>query len=111
METANAARCPPNASSGIVYMFTLNAEIAKMLSEMPAAAQAAPGASGMAAVASDTTEAATHTRKRARRADRPRATSHKESQPPETPPTAARTGGIHEYQAAWTSVRPCTSTR
>ena len=37
METAKAARAPPNASSGSVYMLTLKADTAKMLSEMPAA--------------------------------------------------------------------------
>ena len=45
---------PPNVSSGSVYMLTENAATAKMLSEMPAEAQAGPGSSGMAAVPSAT---------------------------------------------------------
>src|SRR5450432_163841 len=60
METVKAARAPSNASSGRVYMFTLNAATARKLSEIPAAAHAGEGAAGTAAVASATTEAGRH---------------------------------------------------
>src|SRR5215472_8470856 len=111
IETANAARAPPNASSGIVYMLTLNADTAKMLSEIIPDAQAAEGASGTAAVASEITAAATQTRNRAGSAARPRSMNRSESHPPAAPPAAANTGGIQAYHAACTSVTPCTWTR
>jgi hypothetical protein len=60
-ETANAARAPPNTSRGNEYMLTLKAETAKILSEMPAEAHAAVGASDTSAVVSASTEAARHT--------------------------------------------------
>src|SRR5690349_2026152 len=100
METANAARLPPKASSGMLYIFTLNAETAKMLSEIPAEAQAGEGASGMSAVASENTAAAKQTRNRAPSAAMPRSTRRSDSPPPTAPPTAANTGGIQAYQAA-----------
>ena len=57
-------RCaPPNASSGRLYMLTLNAATAKKLSEMPTARPCRrSGAAGIAAVAS-----ARHRRRRGRR--------------------------------------------
>src|SRR5689334_12125680 len=105
IETANAARVPPNASSGRVYMLTLKAATAKMLSEIPAQAHAAVGAAGTAAVTSDNTEAARQTRKRAPIAATPRFISRSDSQPPAIPPAAANRGGIQAYHAACTSVR------
>src|SRR5450759_2747682 len=51
MEMANAAGAAPKVSSGKVYMLTLKAATAKMLSEIPAEAHAGVGAHGRAAVA------------------------------------------------------------
>src|SRR5690348_764661 len=106
METANAARAPPNASRGMLYIFTLKADTAKMLREMPAEAHAGVGASGIIAVAIEIAPAARHTRNRAFSAATPRSIRYSESHPPAAPPAAAKTGGIHAYQAAWTSVSP-----
>src|ERR1019366_4354089 len=99
MEMANAAGAAPKVSSGKVYMLTLKAATAKMLSEIPAAAHAGVGAHGRAAVARETTPAARH-----------RSTNRKESQPPRKPPQHANTGGIQTYHAACWSVRRYTST-
>src|SRR4029077_17419755 len=104
IETAKAARWPPKASSGMVYIFTLNADTAKTLREITAEAHAAVGVSGTRVVANENTEASRHTRKRAPSGATPRPTKRKESQPPARPPVAAKTGGIHAYHAAWTSV-------
>src|ERR1035437_5615819 len=110
MATANAAGAAPKVSRGRVYMLTLKAATAKMLSEIPAAAQAGVGAHGRAAVARETTPAATHTRRRAAGAATPRSTNRRESQPPRKPPQHANTGGIQTYHAACWSVRRYTST-
>src|ERR1035437_2746529 len=72
MEMANAAGAAPKVSSGKVYMLTLKAATAKMLSEIPAAAHPGEVAHGWAAVARETTPAARHTRKRAARGAPPR---------------------------------------
>src|SRR5664279_6501673 len=97
---ANAAGAAPKVSSGKVYMLTLKAATAKMLSEIPAAAHAGVAAHGRAAVARETTPAARQTRKRAAGAGRPRSTNRRESHPPRNPPQQANTGGIQTYQAA-----------
>src|ERR1035437_10062368 len=125
MEMANAAGAAPKVSRGKVYMLTLKAATAKMLSEIPAAAHPGEVAHGRAAVARENTPAARHTRKRrggggpggapppAKRAAgpaRPRSTNRRESQPPRKPPQHANTGGIQTYQAACWSVRRYTST-
>src|ERR1035441_561144 len=110
MEMANPAAAAPKVSSGKVYMLTLNAAMAKMLSEIPAAAHAGVGAHGKAAVAREITAAARQTRKGAGGAATPRATSRRESQPPRKPPPHANTGGIQTYHAACWSVRRYTST-
>src|ERR1035437_5735591 len=110
MEMANAVGAAPKVSSGKVYMLTLNAATAKMLSEIPAEAHAGVGAHGRAAVARETTLAARHTRKRAAGAGTPRSTNRRESQPPRKPPQHANTGGIQTYQTACWSVRRYTST-
>src|ERR1039457_6258660 len=110
MEMANPADAAPNVSSGKVYMLTLNAATAKMLSEMPADAHPGEAAHGSAAVASETTPAARQTRKRAAGAATPRFTNRSESQPPRKPPQHANTGGIQTYHAACRSVRRYTST-
>jgi hypothetical protein len=94
-----------------VYIFTLKAATAKMLSEIPAAAQAAVGAAGMAAVTSESRLASRHTRKRPRGGGAPRRMKRSESQPPANPPSMATSGGIQAYQAACATVRWCTSTR
>src|SRR3954471_21692489 len=99
IETAKAAREPPKMSSGRLYMLTLNAATDRKLSEIPAAAQPAPGAPGIAAAASASTDAATHTRKRDDAAAAPRCIRCRDSQPPANPPTPANTGGIQAYQA------------
>src|ERR1035437_2807427 len=99
MEMANAAGAAPKVSSGKVYMLTLKAATAKMLSEIPAAAHPGEVAHGRAAVARETTPAARHTRKRAADAARPRSTNRRESQPPRKPPQHANTGGIQTYQS------------
>src|SRR5579863_10387379 len=111
METAKAARSPPNASRGKVYMFTLKAETAKMLHEMPAAAQAAVGARGMTAVMRESSAASTQARKRACMGATPRLTRRSDSPPPAKPPISAKRGGFQEIQADWTSVSLRTSTR
>jgi hypothetical protein len=111
METAKAARAPPKASRGKVYILTLNAETAKILSEMAAEAHAAVDVRGTAAVASESTEAARHTRKRAAMGAIPRFTKRSESHPPPSPPAMANTGGIHASRAAAASVKWWTSTR
>src|ERR1035437_4607990 len=110
MEMANAADAAPKVSSGRVYMLTLNAATAKMLSETPADAHAGDVAHGRAAVASETTPAARHTRNRAAGAGTPRSTNRRESQPPRKPPQHANTGGIQTYHAACSSVRRYTVT-
>src|ERR1039457_4705380 len=110
MEMANPAAAAPKVSSGKVYMLTLNAATAKMLSEIPAEAQAGEGAHGRAAVAKATTPDARHTRKRAAGAATPRSTNRRESQPPRKPPPHANTGGIQTYHAACWSVSRYTST-
>src|SRR5450759_669880 len=111
MEMANAAGAAPKVSSGKVYMLTLKAATAKMLTEIPAEAHAGVGAHGSAAVARETTPAARHTRKRAAGGGTPRCTNRRESQPPRKPPQHANTGGIHTYHAASWSVSRYTSTR
>src|SRR5664279_6636660 len=100
MATAKAAGAAPKVSSGRVYMLTLKAATARMLSEIPAEAHAGEGAHGMAAVARASRLAARQTRKRAAGGSTPRSTSHNESKPPPKPPAAANTGGIHTYQTA-----------
>src|ERR1035437_6835364 len=110
MEMANAAGAAPKVSSGKVYMLTLKAATAKMLSEIPAAAHPGEVAHGRAAVARETTPAARHTRKRAGRGAPPRSANSRGSQPPRKPPQHANTGGIQTYQAACWSVRRYTST-
>src|ERR1039457_3695626 len=119
MEMANPADAAPNVSSGKVYMLTLNAATAKMLSEMPADAHPGEAAHGSATVASETTPAARQTRKHAGGAATPRFTSRRGGQPPREPPHAAHTGGlpqhantggIQTYHAACWSVRRYTST-
>src|SRR3954462_12726237 len=91
LDTAKAALPPPNASSGRLYMFTLNAATVKKLSEMPAAAHAALGAAGIAAVASARIDAARQTRKRAPAAGTPRCIQAREIHPPVNPPAPAST--------------------
>src|ERR1035437_6630295 len=93
MEMANAAGAAPKVSSGKVYMLTLKAATAKMLSEIPAAAHPGEVAHGRAAVARETTPAARHTRKRAARAAPPRSAKRRERQAPRKPPPAPKTGG------------------
>src|ERR1019366_3889763 len=93
MEMANPAAAAPKVSSGKVYMLTLNAATAKMLSEIPADAHPGVGAHGRAAVASATTPAARDTRKRAAGAATPRSPNRRESQTPRKPPPCAKTGG------------------
>src|SRR5664280_1491337 len=110
MEMANPAGAAPKTSSGKVYMLTLNAAMAKMLSEIPADAHPGVGAHGRAAVPRASTPAARHTRKRAAGAATPRSTNRRETQPPRKPPQHAKTGGIHTYHAACWSVSRCTST-
>src|ERR1039457_4888253 len=110
MEMANPAGAAPKISSGRVYMLTLNAATAKMPSEIPADAQPGAGAHGRAAVTTEITAAARHTRKRAAGAARPRSTNRRESQPPRKPPQHANTGGIQTYHAACRSVSRYTST-
>src|SRR5260370_2020573 len=88
------AGAAPKVSSGKVYMLTLNAATAKMLSEIPADAHAGVGAHGRAAVARATTPAARHTRKRAPGAATPGRTNPRGSQPPKNPPQPASNGGI-----------------
>src|SRR5438552_4232319 len=102
---ANPARAAPNASSGSVYILTLNAATAAILSEMPAQAHAAVGAAGIAAVASETTAAVRHTRNRAGMAGTPRAISRLESHPPDKPPSALNSGGIQASHACCRNVR------
>src|ERR1039458_6482141 len=111
METAKAARPPPKVSRGSVYIFTLKADTAKMLREIAAEAVAAVDARGTSAVASARMAQARHTRKRAARAGTPRSTRRSDAHPPVKPPAMAKTGGIHAYQAACTSVRWWTPTR
>src|SRR5205085_4240706 len=81
-EIANAARAPPYTSSGIVYKLTLNAETARMLSEIPADAHAALGASGIANVTSPASAQIRQTRVRAATVSMPRFAQRNESQPP-----------------------------
>src|SRR4051794_12828129 len=111
METANAARDPPNASRGMEYILTLKAATAKKLTEIPTQLHAALGDAGIATVASESNEATTQTRYRDAIASLPRPIQRKESHPPAMPPAAAKTGGIQAYHAAWTFERWCTSTR
>src|SRR4051812_21508509 len=75
-----------------------------MLTEIPAQAQNAFGAYGIAAVANDTTVAIRHTRNRAGTAGTPPRISRIDNQPPTNPPAAANTGGTHAYHATSASV-------
>src|SRR5438128_1376665 len=70
-EIAKAARSAAKTSRGNEYMLTLNAATEKKLSEMPAAAKAASGAQGIAAVTRHAVAASVHTRVRADTAPRP----------------------------------------
>src|ERR1035437_9279081 len=99
-DTAKAARVPPKASRGRVYIFTLKAATAKMFREIPAEAQAGVGAAGMTALASATTDAARHTRKRAATGGIPRSMKRSYNHPPASPPSMANSGGIQAYHAA-----------
>src|SRR5579872_50925 len=105
METANAARVSPKTSSGMLYILTLKAAMAKMLSEIPAEAQAGVPAAGTAAESRATAAAAIQTRKRAVTGGMPRSMNRRESHPPAKPPAMANTGGIHAYHADSCRVR------
>src|SRR5580704_11622735 len=104
-DTAKAARAPPKASRGMLYILTLNAATAAKLSEIPAHVQAGWGAKGNKAVTSEITAASRHTRNRAGSGGTPRSTNRRESQPPAIPPSSAHRGGIQVYQAACPRVR------
>src|SRR5689334_6574428 len=108
---AKAARAPSYTSSGIVYRFTLNAETARILSEMPAADHAAPGASGIRSVMKPVTAHTKQTRMRAARGSMPDRAQWNDSHPPANPPSMAASGGSQAKYAASTNVSRLTSTR
>src|SRR6266850_3869734 len=110
-ETAKAARSAAKTSRGSEYMLTLNAATEKKLSEIPAAAAAAPGAHGIAAVTRHPIAARKHTRFLAATASMPAFIQRKESAPPATPPSAPNSGGSQANQAARTKLKWLTSTR
>src|SRR5579872_5487635 len=111
MEMAKAALPPPKASSGRLYMFTLNDATAAIPSEIAAADHAGVGARGTAAVARAASAEIRQTRKRAPITVMPRCTNCLESQPPANPPASMKAGGIQAYQADCASVMLCLSTR
>src|SRR5262245_34052235 len=92
-------------------MLTLNAATEKKLSEIPAAASAAFGAHGIAAVMRHRIAASRATPLRAGTAATPAFIQRKESAPPAAPPSAPNSGGSQAYQAARTKLRRSTSTR
>src|SRR6266850_1529207 len=110
-ETAKAARSAAKTSRGSEYILTLNAATEKKLSEIPAAAAAAPGAHGIAAVTRHPIAARKHTRLLAATASMPEFIQRKESTPPARPPSAPNSGGSQANQAARTKLRWLTSTR
>src|SRR5262249_35011465 len=81
------------------------------LSEIPAAAAAAPGAHGIAAVTRHPIAARRHTRLLAATPSMPAFIQRKESAPPATPPSAPNSGGSQANQAARTKLKWLTSTR
>src|SRR5580700_11046374 len=93
MEIANAARAPPNMSSGIVYTFTLTAETARMLSEIPAADHAGLGSIGIHAAGIASKATTRHTRVREATAGTLVRVHRSDRHPPPTPPSAANAGG------------------
>src|SRR6185369_16047966 len=99
-ETAKAALSAAKTSSGSEYILTLNAATEKKLSEIPAAAKAASGAQGIAAVTRHPAAASVQTRVRAAIASMPAFIQRKDSAPPATPPSAPNSGGSQANQAA-----------
>src|SRR6266849_3067656 len=99
-ETAKTARSAAKTSRGSEYILTLNAATEKKLSEIPAAATAASGAHGIAAVTRHPIAASVHTRLRAAIASMPPFIQRKESAPPATPPSAPNSGGSQANHAA-----------
>src|SRR5690242_10752007 len=95
----------------MVYRFTLNAETARTLSEIPAQAHAALGARGMASATRPATAHSRHTRTRAATGSSPRLAHRNDNQPPANPPIMAASGGSQAKYAASTNVRCVTSTR
>src|SRR6476660_2911075 len=99
---ANAARAPSYTSRGMVYRFTLNAETARILSEIPAADHAALGASGIRIAATPATAHQKPTRTRAPRGSTPARSPQNESHPAANPPIMAARGGSQAKYAAST---------
>src|ERR1035438_6053663 len=105
MEMAKPAAAAPKVSSGRVYMLTLKAATAKMLSEIPAAAHPGDAAPGRGGGAPGNPPGPPPQPGGAAGPATPRPTNRKESQPPRNPPQQANTGGIQTYQAASWRVR------
>src|SRR5450756_27600 len=93
-------------------MLALMATAMKKLTEMSAVASPAPGASGTSAVDVRRTALTTQTRRRAAYSPLPAFAHRIESQPPDSPPSEANTGGTHaNWRFASASVRPWVETR